>query len=152
MSLAARFVFLFTLAGSQIYAGRHNETKLRVAVPDEISERASAVLAGRAPEFTPILMLTGLEVGEAEGLTFEVRAASTGDSLESGPVLAVSGLEGHRQESPQNPLRKMDLPVPLNHKALEFLAGKKEVTFVLRLRNAGARPPLTVDHASLLTK
>jgi hypothetical protein len=152
MSLAARFVLLFALAGSEIYAGKYNETKLRVAVTDEISERASAVLAGRAPEFTPILMLSGLEVGQAEGLTFEVRAASTRDSSESGPVLAVSGLEGHRQESPRDPVRKMDLPVPLNHKALEFLAGKREVTFLLRLRNAGARPPLKVDHASLLTK
>jgi hypothetical protein len=152
MSLAARFVFLFALAGTEIYAGKYNETKLRVAVPPQISEHASAVLAGRAPEFTPILMLTGLEVGEAEGLTFEVRAASARDSSESGPVLAVSGLEGHRQESPQVPVRKMDLPVPLNHKALEFLAGKKEVTFLLRLRNAGARPPLRVDHAYLLTK
>jgi hypothetical protein len=152
MSLAARFVFLFALAGTEIYAGKYNETKLRVAVPHQISERASAVLAGRAPEFTPILMLTGLEVGEAEGLTFEVRAASARDSSESGPVLAVSGLEGRRQENPQDPVRKMDLPVPLNHKALEFLAGKKEVTFLLRLRNAGARPPLRVDHAGLLTQ
>jgi hypothetical protein len=151
-SLTFLFLLMAVLGGSAAWAGGNNETKLSVVVPNEISERASASLSGRATEFTPVLMLSGLEVGEAEGLSFEVRAGPSHGSSELGPVLAVTGLEGHRQEKPQEPLRKIDLPVPLNRQSLEFLAGKKEVTIVLKLKGSTSHPPLKVERAFLLTK
>jgi len=140
------------LAGFAAWLHGNGETKLRVVVPIEISDRAAASVAGRDPEFTPVLMLEGLEVGEGEGFSFEVRAGPAQGSTELGPVLAVSGLEGRQQEKPSKSVHKVDLPIPLNRKSLDLLAGKKEVTIILKLKGSAARSPLKVDHAFFLTR
>ena len=150
MRNSTHLLVMAALAGFAALHG-NGETKLRVAVPIEISHRAAASVAGRDPEFTPVLMLEGLEVGEGEGFSFEVRAGPAQDSTELGPVLAVSGLEGRQQEKPSKSVHKIDLPIPLNHKSLDFLAGKKEVAIILKLKGSAARSPLKVDHAYFLT-
>ena len=151
MRNSTHLLVIAALAGFAALHG-NGETKLRVVVPIEISERAAATVAGRDPEFTPVLMLEGLEVGEGEGFSFEVRAGPAQGSTELGPVLAVSGLEGRQQEKPPKSVHKVDLPIPLNRKSLDFLAGKKEGTIILKLKSSVVRSPLKVDRAFFLTR
>ena len=124
-----------------------NETTIRVAVPREVSAAAQARMAGDAQAPMSILILEGLQVGDGEGLTFKVLGPASPSSSTPPPVLAVTGVVGHRQQVPAVPVRKMKLVVPLNERANPLLAGKDEVTLTLQIQNDPGRAPIHVDRA-----
>ena len=128
-------------------AARHNELKLRVSIPKDVAAQAARRLAGDAAAPAPVLMLHGLEFGANEGFKIEVLGeAQSGASPVS---LAVTGLVGHPQRTPRLPLRKIDLPVPLNDAAAQVLANRSEVTIILRFDHIHPeRPPVKIDSVS----
>lgn len=125
-------------------ASRHNELTLHVSIPRDVAAQAARRLAGDAAAPAPILMLHGLEFGANEGFKIEVLGEPRSGAS---PVsLAVTGLVGHPQRTPRLPLRKIDLPVPLNDAAAQMLANQSEVTIILRFEHLDReRPPVKVD-------
>jgi len=132
-------------------ASRNIDTKFRIGVPAVVAEQATRYAAGDRQMSPPVLMLEGLEVGSNEGLKIKVLGEPQAGSSEPA-VLAVTGVVGHSQNSAQPPLRKINLPVPLNEKAAPLLKGQSEVTLTLRLEHNGAgHPPLKVDRVYFIT-
>jgi hypothetical protein len=127
-------------------ADKNHELRVHVSVPGDVAAQAARNVAGEPDAPAPILMLHGLEFGANEGFKIEVLGESP-SGISSLPVLlAVTGVVGHPQSTPQTPLRKIDLPVPLNDKAAAFLANRSEVIILLRFERTGAdRPPVKID-------
>jgi hypothetical protein len=132
------------LAPAAVGAG---ETTVRVMVPDEVAGRAARRAAGDATASVPILILEGVEIGDAEGLTIRILGPPEPGSPTPGPVLAVASMVGRAQATPRSPLQKVTLAVPLNDRASKVLAGRSEVTLTLKVTNSPGRPPVKVDRA-----
>lgn len=128
-------------------AAQNNELRLQINIPREIAAQAARHAAGDASAPAPVLMLHGLEFGANEGFKIEVLGESQSGAA---PVLlGVTALVGHPQRSPQAPLRKINLPVPLNDAAAPLLANHSEVTIILRFMNiVPERPPVKIDSVS----
>src|SRR5579884_1590844 len=135
-SLAVAIAFLGMLMCG---ANAENELRLHVSVPNDLSAQANSRSS------VPVLMLQGLEFGAKEGFKIEVLAEDS-NSPGTPIVLGTSALVGHPQSTPQPPLQKIDLPIPLNEKGTQFLACKSEVNLIVRFERTGAgRPPIKVD-------
>jgi hypothetical protein len=66
-------------------------------------------------------------------------------------LLGTASTVGHRQERPAQPGWKATLVVPLNARAAQALAGRREIELTLRIRNNASHPPLEVDRAYFRT-
>jgi hypothetical protein len=123
---------------------KNHELKLRLTVPKDVAAQAARRAAGDAAAPAPVLMLHRLEFGANEGFKIEV----LGESRSGAPLvtLAMTAVVGHPQRTPQPPLRKIDLPIPLNEAAAQLLANRSEVTIILRFRHIHPeRPPVKID-------
>jgi hypothetical protein len=114
-------------------------TTVRLQVPPEVSRHASARAAGDASSPPPILMLEDLEVGSDEGLTIQVLGPPEKEGAEP-PILAITATVGLPQATPQVPIQRMDMVVPLNDEGARLLVGKKEVRLTLRVVDSPGRP------------
>jgi len=121
------------------------QTTIRLTVPKQVAAQAAARAAGDAASPPPILMLAGLELGSGEGITIDVLGPAEAGKLR--PVLGVAAMVGPSQKELKAPVRHMTLAVPLNDKASRLLAGKSEVTLVLRVEDSPGRPPLKLERA-----
>jgi hypothetical protein len=145
-----RFLLVLSLLCASCAWAAQGQTKLYLTVPSVVADAAQARLAGNTKAPPPILILEGLEVGKGEGFTFRV-LGPTGDKSASLPVLAVTGVVGHKQRVPEAPVKKMKLVVPLNDRAAAILAGKTDVTLTLELENDLGRPALKIEKAFFST-
>lgn len=127
--------------------GNNKELRLHINVPKEIAAQAARRAAGDSATPAPVLMLHGLEFGANEGFKIEVLGEPRPGAA---PVsLAITGVVGHPQRVPQPPLRKIDLPVPLNDAAAQMLANRSDVTIILRFeRTYQERPPVKIESVS----
>jgi hypothetical protein len=103
-------------------------SSLRLSVP----ERVAAY---------PILALEGVEIGAGEGWTLEVYDEARRE------IFAITGLVGERQSKLAEPRERLTMMVPLNEKASRAMAGKKEITLTLVLRDSPGREALKIDRA-----
>lgn len=120
---------------------------LRLTVPKAVAARAALRAAGDVTTSPPILILEGVELGEAEGITIKVLGPPKPGSSAPGAVLAVTSMVGHPQKAPKPPLHKTTLAVPLNDKAAKLLADRSEITLTLQVTNSPGRLPVKVDRA-----
>lgn len=147
MKRVGRVLVWPAVAGALMCAANEGaQTTVRLTVPQQVATEAAARAAGDAASPPPILMLEGLEAGQGEGLTIQVLGPPEPGSSQPS-VLAVTGLVGPRQKEPAEPLQRMTLPVPLNEKASQLLAGKREVTLTLQVEDSPGRPPLKFERA-----
>ncbi|HEV3039368.1 MAG TPA: hypothetical protein VHA33_16450 [Candidatus Angelobacter sp.] len=125
-------------------ATKNNELRFHLSIPKAIAAQEERRLAGDAAAPAPVLILHGLEFGANEGFKIELLGeAKPGGSPVS---LAVTGVVGHPQRTPQLPLRKIDLPVPLNDAAAQLLANHTEVTIIVHFDHVDPdRPPVKID-------
>lgn len=115
-----------------------SETKLRVAVPKTLSERAARRVAGDSTVPAPILILEGVQIASNKGLTIDVLGEPPRGSSRPGPILAVTGLVAQQPPETPNPaMQKITMTVPLNEKAAALLAGRAEVTLTLKVEGDG---------------
>jgi hypothetical protein len=125
-------------------AEKNAELRLRLSVPKDIAAQAARRAGGDATAPAPVLLLHGLEFGANEGFKIEVLGEPRPGAA---PVLLGStAVVGHPQRTPQPPLQKIDLPVPLSDSADPLLAKAGEVTIILRFPNIDPeRPPVKID-------
>ncbi len=123
------------------------DTTLRVIVPHDVSAQAARRAAGDPTASPAVLILEGVELGEGEGVTIRVRGPSAPGSSAKGPIVAVTGMVGRAQRSPQPPLQKVTLAVPLNERGTQLLVGRTEVVLSVEVTNSPGRPPLRVGRA-----
>jgi len=137
------------ILGMALAAAAHaTETKLLLTIPKDVSEAAVRRMAGNVDAPPPVLMLSGLETRAGEGLRIEVFLEDLG-AEDPRPIVGVTGLIGSHQAPALLPLRKMDLPVPLNDSVLKMLAGKRSVELKLRVEGTPGRPALKFQRAYL---
>lgn len=132
-------------------AAKSNELRFHVGVPQDVAALAARRAAGDAAAPSAVLMLHGLEFGANEGFKIEVLGEPrTGAS----PVTwGATALVGGPQRTPQSPLQKIDLAVPLNDAATQLLAKRSDVTLILRFEHTDPdRPPVKVDSVFFSTK
>jgi hypothetical protein len=125
-------LLLSSLAILGVAFAQANETKLQLTIPRDVSEAAARRIAGNSDAPAPVLMLSGLETRVNEGLKIEVFVEDPG-AEDPRPIVGSTGLMGSHQASANLPVRKMDLPVPLNDSVLKMLAGKHSVELKLRV-------------------
>jgi hypothetical protein len=131
------------LVAMSLIAGQaEQDTTVEVAVPQQVSALAGARISGTdAP--VPILVLDGVELGKGEGITIRVFGPAE-DGSKEGTLIGAAGMVGHRQKSLAEPFQKVTLTVPLNDRALKFLADRKQVKLTMKVDTPG-RPALKVD-------
>jgi hypothetical protein len=113
------------------------DTEVRLSVPAKLAGDETA---------TPVLVLERVEIGAGEGMTIEVLGPPDPETGERA-LLAVSGSVGASQKELAEPREYPTLVVPLNETASRLLAGKREITLTLRLRDSPGRAPLKVERA-----
>lgn len=134
------YALLFSIALAASCAGATTgDTDVRVSVPAKVAEDRGA---------TPVLVLERVEIGAGEGMTIEVVGPPDPETGQRA-ILAVSGLVGAAQSELAEPREYPTLVVPLNETASRLLAGKREITLTLRLRDSPGRAPLKVERAYL---
>jgi hypothetical protein len=140
------FLLMAALFGVVAFAGGGGtDTTVKLTVPKSVAAHAALRAAGGAKASPPILILEGVEIGEGEGITIRVLGPSPGGASKSAPVLGSASMVGQPQKVPKPPLRKTTLVVPLNDKAVQFLAGRSEIILTLRVINSAGRAPLKID-------
>ena len=123
---------------------KNNEIRFHINVPKDVAAQAARRVAGDAAAPAPVLMLHGLEFGAKEGFKIEVLGQTRSGA--SPVLLAVTGVVGHPQSTPQLPMQKIDLPVPLNDAAAQLLANHTEAKIILRFDHIPPeRPPLKIE-------
>src|SRR5262249_28168240 len=124
-----------------------SETTVHLTVPKTVAAWAARRAAGDTQAPVPILILEGVELGDAEGITIQVLGPSEPGMAAPGPVLAVTSMVGRPQKTPQSPLHKTTLAVPLNDRAAQLLAGRSDVTLTLQVIKSPGRPALKIERA-----
>jgi len=124
-----------------------SETILHLPVPKTVAAQAALRTAGDRRVPPPILILEGVELGAAEGITIQVLGPPEPGSSGLGPVLAVTSMVGRPQKTPHPPFHKVTLAVPLNDRAAKFLAGRSDVTLTLKVTKSPGRPAVKVARA-----
>ena len=112
-----------------------SEFKFHITIPREIAAQAASRLAGNEQTPPPVLMLQGLENTSNEGMTIKVLGEPQPGSEGPRPILAVAGLVGEPNATPGSSTGKINVPVPLNEEAAKLLAGRSEITLILRVES-----------------
>jgi hypothetical protein len=144
------WLFVAVLGGMVAWAAaeKNNELRVRVNVPQGVAEQAARRVSGDTATPTPVLLLHGLEFGANEGFKIEVLAESQPGG--SPVLLGSTAVVGRPQRTPEPPLQKIDLRVPLNDSAAPFLAKGSELSIVLHFQHIDPqRPPIRIESVSL---
>lgn len=123
LTLAAALVTTMTCAAAE--SGM--ETTIRLKIPTQTSADAASRGRGHATAAAPILILEDVELGDAESVRIDVLGPADAKSRKR-PFLGSAAMVG------VGPPRQT-LVIPLNDAGSRLVAGRKEVTLMLRLTN-----------------
>jgi hypothetical protein len=149
--LAIALLWSAAFSGGVVCApGKPCQVDLHLAVPQTVAAQAARRHAGEATAPAPILILHGLEFG-TEGFDIEVRSKPTAVAESEGEVIGTSAIVGsvHATQATSDLRRKVDLPIPLNDRALQLLANHVEIDLTLKIIPVtGLHSPIKLDNVS----